>query len=98
MVFRHLANQKDAVVDEKYVITNILYGLKRFSAISCNKVLTRKGAFWQAESFDRLIRDENELERVIQYTLFNPVKASLAEDWQKWPFTYCKPEFLETFT
>ncbi|HKK46081.1 MAG TPA: transposase [Balneolaceae bacterium] len=39
----------------------------------------------------------NELENTIRYTLQNPVKADLVNHWQKWPYSYCKPEFVETF-
>jgi len=96
LVFRHLetfipANSKEPIV------TNILRRLKRFTGLNCNRALQRNGAFWHPESYDRLIRDNNELENVIAYTLNNPVKANLTAHWKDWPNSYCKPEFLDDF-
>lgn len=43
-------------------VTKVLQKLKRYTALECNKILNRKGQFWQYESFDRVIRANNELE------------------------------------
>ena len=59
--------------------------LKGFTAREAIKLLDRKGTFWQAESYDREIRDDIEFWRVIRYILNNPVKAGLCpkpEDWK----------------
>jgi REP element-mobilizing transposase RayT len=39
-----------------------------------------KGEIWQAEYFDRIVRDARELRRVIRYVRGNPTKAGL-RDW-----------------
>ena len=36
---------------------------------------SRAGAFWQKESYDTLLHDRNDLNRVIAYTENNPIKA-----------------------
>lgn len=99
MVFKHLSDisyQKKS--DNHFPVTNIMESLKKFTARRGNMILNRTGqAFWQAESYDHVIRDSDELERVIRYTIYNPVKAKLAETWKDWPHTYCKPEFVEQF-
>ena len=64
--------------------------LKKHTALEANKVLHRTGAFWQHESYDHVIRDSKELERMIWYVLYNPVKAGLTDSWEKWRWTYCK--------
>jgi len=98
IVFEYL--EKDFLEDSKkeYPITDILRELKRYSAYESNKILNRTGAFWKPESYDRVIRDEDELENTIRYTLNNPVKAGLIDHWEEWPHTYCKPEFVDTFS
>jgi len=63
----------------------VMLSLKRYTAVSCNRVLGRRGPFWQAESYDRLVRTPAELERVVSYVERNPVKAGLCrepEDWE----------------
>jgi REP element-mobilizing transposase RayT len=64
--------------------------LKGATARECNRILQRTGAFWQHESYDHVIRDDEELEQTIWYVLFNPVKAGLVNSWQDWPWTFCR--------
>jgi REP element-mobilizing transposase RayT len=52
------------------------------------------GTFWQHESYDHVIRNEKEFERIVTYIIENPVKAGLVEEWQQWPYTYINPELL----
>lgn len=93
LIFKHLRNDKK----KEKPITDVMRSLKRYTARKCNKLLGRSGAFWQSESYDRVIRNLDELKNTIRYTLNNPVKAGLVESWQHWPHSYCKPEFTETF-
>jgi len=78
-------------------LTKILQKLKSYTARVANKELDKKGPFWQSESYDHVIQDMDEFERTIAYTLNNPVKAGLAEQWRDWPYTYCNAEFAPDF-
>ena len=49
---------------------------------------------WNDESFDRLIRNQEELVWTINYVLMNPVSAGLVEDWKEWQYTYWHPDYL----
>lgn len=62
--------------------------IKGISAREANKILDRKGSFWQSESYDHIVRDEDELERIIKYIIYYPVKAGLVEKWEDWEHTY----------
>lgn len=75
-------------------LTDMLRLIKGSTAHEANKILNRGGQFWQHENYDHLIRDYNELERLIQYILQNPVKAGLVDNWQNWKWTYCKEKYL----
>jgi len=86
LVFRLLSKNK--------LVGDIMASIKRYSAKSANEVLNLKGKFWQAESFDRLVRDEKELYNIIKYVLLNPVNAGLVENYKDWQYTYCKKEYL----
>ncbi|MGI4874213.1 MAG: REP-associated tyrosine transposase [Janthinobacterium lividum] len=86
-----MANHVHLVVsldDNAPSLTRTLQGIKSYTAYNANKLLQRTGQFWQRESYDHIVRDAAELERVIAYVLENPVKAGLVDDWQKWPYTY----------
>ena len=71
-----------------YALSRILQSLKRHTARQANKILHRQGTFWQAESYDHVVRDADELERIAQYVINNPVKAGLVSNWEAWPWTY----------
>jgi REP element-mobilizing transposase RayT len=71
-------------------VTDILASLKKHSALEANRILGRRGAFWKGESYDHVVRDSEELERIIRYVLLNPVKAGLVKSWRDWKWSYCK--------
>ncbi len=75
-------------------IFKILQSIKRFTARKCNFILERSGAFWQDESFDHFVRNEEDLYRFIWYILENPVKAGFVQAWKDWQWTYVKPGLL----
>jgi len=75
--------------ENEYVqVFDIMKKIKGPSAYYANQYLGRKGGFWQLESWDRWIRDEKELGRWVEYTLMNPVKARLVQNWKDWPHNY----------
>src|SRR5438876_2810688 len=61
-------------------LADILHSWKSFSAKAINELLGRKGQLWQDESYDRIVRDWNELVGYRDYILHNPEKAKLRED------------------
>ena len=75
-------------MEKKSTITTLMKSIKGISAREANKILNRKGSFWQAESYDHIERDEVELKRIIKYVIYNPVKAGLVDKWEDWEHTY----------
>jgi len=65
----------------------ITQSLKRYTAKQCNRLLGRRGEFWQPESYDRVVRDDAELERIVLYVEQNPVKAGLCQRPEEWSFS-----------
>jgi putative transposase len=84
LVFSLLENSKS--------MDKIMHSIKRVSAYQSNRILKTTGAFWQSESYDHIVRNEDELWSIIKYTLYNPVKAKLVDDWHEWKFNYSKFE------
>jgi REP element-mobilizing transposase RayT len=68
-------------------LSNILQSLKSYTANEANKLLRRKGQFWQPESFDRWIRDADHFAKVIAYIETNPVQVRLCAKPDDWPFS-----------
>ncbi len=73
-------------IDLNYVsVARIYHSLKSYTSKKANAILGRHGQFWQIESYDHWIRDEQEFWRIIEYIENNPVKVGLCqkpEDWQ----------------
>ena len=74
-----------------WTLSQILKSWKGFTGRAANERLERTGRpFWQTESYDHLIRDENDLRRCCHYTVMNPVNAGLCvrpEAW-RWSSAY----------
>ena len=65
-------------------LSSIMHSLKAYTAKQVNAKLQRSGVVWMQESFDRIVRNEDELIEKWQYIRNNPVKRGLcqrAEDW-----------------
>ena len=69
-VFRPLAGHS---------LDGILHSWKSYTAKEANRLLGRKGDFWQSEYYDHLIRDEADYARVIDYVRCNPGEAKLKD-------------------
>jgi hypothetical protein len=65
--------------------------LKGLTAHAANRMLGRKGPFWQDESYDHLVRHDEEFRRVQHYIEWNPVKAGLAPNPEAFPWSSAAP-------
>jgi putative transposase len=86
-----------STLPESPLLNVILQNHKKFTAVTCNKLLNRSGSFWTAESFDTIIRNEKHYYRCINYTLQNPVKAGLVKHWMDYKWTYLHPGLEDDF-
>ncbi|MDU0371694.1 transposase [Hymenobacter endophyticus] len=69
-------------------LAETLQRIKGYTALQANKLLGRTGQFWQRETYDHIVRNSEEMQRIIAYVVNNPVKAGLVESWEQWPYTY----------
>jgi len=82
--------QRQFVKLEYFSLARIMHRLKRRSAREGNKILSRTGEFWEHESYDHWIRDDEERRRTIAYVSKNPVAAGLVKNWSDWRWTYVR--------
>jgi REP element-mobilizing transposase RayT len=73
-------------------LDSIMKSLKGFTAREANKILGRRGQFWDTESYDHEVRDGLEFKRIKRYILNNPVKAGLVQDWRDWTWNWVEGE------
>jgi len=58
-------------------ISEIMHSLKGSTARYANQILHRQGNFWHHESYDHVVRDHQEYERIINYVMENSIRAGL---------------------
>ena len=66
-----------ALLKPGYSLRQILHSWKSFTAGEINRHLGTKGTFWLDESFDRIVRNWEDLEHYRAYIRNNPTKAGL---------------------
>ncbi len=76
---------------EPVALERIMHSYKRYTAQQANRILQREGEFWQHESYDHVVRNTDELARIVAYVANNPVKAGLVQRRDEWPWTYVNP-------
>ena len=62
--------------------------MKSFSAHQINKLEKPKGAVWEQESFDRMIRSERDLQEKFEYITRNPWDAESLEGGEDYPWVW----------
>jgi len=83
--------------NNNYTLSQIIHSWKSYTAKEANKILQREGVFWQADYWDRFIRDELHFYRVIEYIHNNPVKAGLCKKPEDWLFSSARhPELFKS--
>jgi putative transposase len=83
-----MANHVHLLMTPYVEVSRLMQSLKRFTAREGNKILGLTGqTFWQDESYDRLVRDGTEFQRITRYIEMNPVKAGLVAQPDDFPWS-----------
>jgi REP element-mobilizing transposase RayT len=71
-----------------FLLSDILRSWKQYSSRHAKPILRLgKGPFWQRESYDHWIRDDEEKARIARYIRNNPVTARLCARPEAWPWS-----------
>lgn len=73
---------------DEYPLQDIVHSWKSYTAHELQRECGRKGKLWQDESFDRIVRNEQELYEKMQYVLNNPRKRW--PDASEYRWAWCK--------
>jgi REP-associated tyrosine transposase len=72
--------------------SKLLKSLKGTSAREVNRLLNRAGEqFWQRESYDHWVRDQDEWNRIARYIERNPVRAALVHNIEDYRWSTANP-------
>ncbi len=58
------------------------------SAYRVNRLTGRSGSLWQQESFDRIMRRGEDIQKKAEYICQNPVRAGLVSSWNEYPWIW----------
>jgi type I restriction enzyme R subunit/putative DNA methylase len=86
-----MPNHVHVVMENVRDLHSVVNSWKSFTSKKANAVLGRVGTFWQADYFDRCIRDSRERHNTIEYVLRNPEAAGL----RGWEWVRVYPERLK---
>jgi putative transposase len=86
-IYLFMPDHLHVIIDGELDHSNTLQAMKAFKQqsgfwFSKNMRDTR----WQKDFYDRILRNDESLENIVEYILHNPVRAGIAFDWKKYPF------------
>lgn len=71
-----------------YGLAEIMQGIKGSAAHAVNGALGQRGAVWELESFDRLLRSDESVAQKAAYICENPVRAGFVASAGDWPWIW----------
>jgi len=87
-----MANHVHMLITPRAPVSQIMQSLKRFTGREGNRILGLTGQpFWQDESYDRLVRNDEEFNRIMRYIEMNPVNAGLVTAPEDFPWSSFAP-------
>ncbi len=84
LVFTPLAD----AMGRPFGFAEILGGIKGASAHTINRALGRRGHVWQDESFDHILRRDENTRTVCEYVCENPVRRGLVSSVEEYPWLW----------
>jgi REP element-mobilizing transposase RayT len=84
MVFTQLPDEQGNM----FGLAQILGGIKGASAHRVNQALRRRGHIWQDESFDHILRCDENVQQKVEYICQNPVRKGLVQSADDYPWLW----------
>jgi len=69
-------------------LTMLVGQIKGRSSFLINRERNRRGSFWQRDSFDHIVRADEDLEKKIEYVCGNPVRKGLVAKCDDYPWLW----------
>ena len=76
MAMPNRAAAKPGAASSAPTLGDVIRAFKSISALYVNRQLARSGSLWQRNYYERIIRDEAELQRIREYIEANPARWS----------------------
>ncbi len=97
--FAIMANHVHVLLLPRIPPSRLLKSLKGYTAHEANRMLGRTGEpFWQRESYDHWVRNEEEWGRIAAYIGNNPVKAGLVSSAEQYRWSSAHETWRQSLT
>jgi REP element-mobilizing transposase RayT len=84
MVFTALTDKEGVA----FSFAEIMGGIKGASAHSMNRAVKRRGHVWQDESFDHILRSNENMRQKVEYICQNPLRKGLVKSVEEYPWLW----------
>ena len=72
-------------LDKHWPLSRVVKSLKARSALTINRYRCQSGSLWQRAYYDRAARKDEDIRRIAQYIILNPLRAGLVQDIGDYP-------------
>ena len=79
VTFSIMPNHVHILFKQNIELPKIMKQIKGATAFEINKILKRKGIFWESNYYDKVIRNETHFEQVYDYIKYNAIKVDLRD-------------------
>ena len=79
VAFCIMPNHVHIIFKQDRELPTIMQQIKGATAYRINKMLNKKGRFWEGSYYDTIVRDEKHFDTVYHYVKNNPLKAGLKD-------------------
>ena len=83
VAFSIMPNHVHILFKQNVELPKIMKQIKGTTAFEINKMLQRKGIFWETNYYDKVIRNEAHFEQVYDYIKYNAIKADLRDEKER---------------
>ncbi len=71
-----------------FSLSRIMHSIKSYAANRIQRTSKQEGSIWLGENYDRIIRDEDDLSDILDYIIYNPVKAGIVDKPESYKWLY----------
>jgi len=75
---------------DEWPLAIVMARVKSVSSHLMNRALGKRGHWWQHESFDHIVRNDESLRQKAEYICENPVRAGLVANARDYPWTWSR--------
>lgn len=82
-------------IDEEADLSEIMKTIGSFTSREINRITGKKGQVWQKGYYDRAILRSEDIQTIIEYIHYNPVRKGLVNEAESWIYSSLNPIYYQ---